>query len=116
MKKTLKLFALLMVLLLALVGCSSGGGGSTPTQPDDTPTSNFVYEEGTELRVAAGYQKANEAISFQDAEITGEGVTLADGVTYHTGDLKPTWAYLSELLHITFTDKFSGAVFNATNM
>jgi putative aldouronate transport system substrate-binding protein len=108
MKKTLKLFALLMVLLLALVGCSSGGG-STPTQPEDTPTSNFVYEEGTELRVAAGYQKANEAISFQDAEITGEGVTLADGVTYHTGDLKPTWAYLSELLHITFTDKFSGA-------
>ncbi len=64
---------------------------------------------GTELRVAGGYQKQNEAISFQDASITGEGITLADGVTYHTNDLKPTWAALEKQLGIEFKDLFKGS-------
>lgn len=97
-----KLLTLLMVTLM-LVSC-----GSKSTE--DTQTSaNLEYAEGTELRVAAGYQKVNEAISFQDAEVTGDGITLADGNTYHTGDLKPTWVHIGEKLNITFTDKFSGA-------
>ena len=109
MKKTIKLVVLLLAVLMALVGCASGGnGGNTPSE-EPTPAEELTYEDGTELRVAAGYQKANEAISFQDAEITGEGITLADGVTYHTGDLKPRWQYLSDALKIPFTDKFSGA-------
>ena len=110
MKKSLKLMILISCLLMTVVGCSKGGE-TTPADEggNEGQESALVYADGTELRVAAGYQKANEAISFQDAEITGEGITLADGVTYHTGDLKPTWAYLSEALKITFTDKFSGA-------
>jgi len=98
MKKITKILVLLLAVMMVLTGCGS---------KDKTPS--LDYEEGTELRVAAGYQKPNEAISFQDAEITGDGITLADGKTYHTGDLKPTWAYLGETLGITFVDKFSGA-------
>ncbi len=109
MKKTLKLVALLLVLLLSLVGCgsSNNGGGTTPAE-EPTPEANFVYEEGTELRVAAGYNSDKTGISYTNAEVTGSGITLADGKTYQTGDFKPTWQYLSELLKITFVDKYSG--------
>lgn len=99
MKKTSKFFASLVAAVLVLTGCS---------QPVEK-VPELEFEAGTELRVAAGYQKINEAISFQDADITKEGITLADGNTYHTGDLKPTWQFISEKLGITFVDKFSGA-------
>ena len=99
MKKTLKALCAL-AMCASLVGCSSGSSSKTAADS---------YEAGTELRIAAGYQKTNEAISFQDADIVGDGLTLADGVTYHTGDLKPTWVAVSETLEIEFTNKFSGA-------
>ncbi len=112
MKKFTKIVALLLVLCMILTGCS--GSDSTEgdgNSGDDTTTTTaaLTYAEGTTLRIAAGYQKTNEAISFQDAEVTGDGITLADGNTYYTGDLKPTWQYLSEILGITFEDKFTGA-------
>ncbi len=109
MKKTFKLVALLLVLLLSLVGCgsSNNGGGTTPAE-EPTPEASFVYEEGTELRVAAGYNSDKTGISYTNAEVTGSGITLADGKTYQTGDFKPTWQYLSELLKVTFVDKYSG--------
>lgn len=99
MKKTSKFFASLVAAVLVLTSCSK------PVEK----VPELEFEEGTELRIAAGYQKINEAISFQDADITKEGITLADGNTYHTGDLKPTWQFVSEKLGITFVDKFSGA-------
>jgi len=108
MKKTLKLVVLLLALLLALVGCgSSNGGGNTPSE-EPAPAASLEYAEGTELRIAAGYNSIKTAISYKDAEVTGDGLTLSDGNTYHTGDLKPTWAHLSELLGITFNDIYSG--------
>ena len=108
MKKTLKLFALLMVLLLALVGCGSNNGGGTTPSDEPVPAASLEYAEGTVLRVAAGYNNTKTAISFKDAEVTGEGLALSDGVTYHTNDLKPTWAYLENLLKVKFEDKYSG--------
>lgn len=106
MKKSLKLIALLMVVLMTLVGCS--GGGNTTPEEETTPVSELVYEAGTELRVAAGYNSDKTGISFTNADVTGSGITLADGKTYQTGDFKPTWQHLSELLEITFVDKYSG--------
>lgn len=67
------------------------------------------YKSGTTLRIAAGYQKTNEAISFQDSSIVGDSLTLANGKTYVLGDLKPTWQQVSTTLNINFVDKFSGA-------
>ena len=110
MKKTLKLVVLLLAVLMTLVGCSGGnnnGGNDTPTD-DTTPAQALVYEPGTELRVAAGYNSDKTGISFTNADVTGSGITLADGKTYQTGDFKPTWQHLSEKLGITFVDKYSG--------
>lgn len=97
-----------MAVLMMLVGCSGGGqgGGDTPSGGDKP--SSLDYEKGTELRVAAGYNSDKTGISFTNADVTGSGITLADGKTYQTGDFKPTWQHLSEKLGITFIDKYSG--------
>ena len=42
------------------------------------------------------------------ADIAGEGITLADGNTYHTGDLKPTWVEVENKLKIKIEDKYQG--------
>ena len=77
------------------------------------PTSETIsgytldYAEGTTLRMATGYNNADTGLFFS-AKIAGEGITLADGNTYHTGDLKPTWVAVSEKLNINFVDKYQG--------
>ena len=119
-KKTLAVLTLVSAAML-LASCGGKKPSSSETNVDtetNTETSeteaevipgNLEYAAGTELRVAGGYQKPNEAISFQDAGVVGDGLTLSDGKTYHTNDLKPTWAYLKEELKINFVDKFTGA-------
>ena len=77
------------------------------------PTSETIsgytlsYAEGTTLRMATGYNNADTGLFFS-AKIAGEGITLADGNTYHTGDLKPTWVAVSDKLNINFVDKYQG--------
>ncbi len=104
MKKFLSL-ALVFVMMLSLVACPS------PVEdPTEDPKFDLEYEPGTELRMAAGYNKTTTAISFHaDIGIGEEGITLADGTTYYTGDLKPTWKKLQEILGVEFVDKFTGA-------
>ena len=65
------------------------------------------YAEGTVLRMATGYNSAKTGLFF-DAEVAGEGVTLADGVTYHTGDLKPTWVAVQNTLGVAFENLYQG--------
>ena len=69
--------------------------------------SGLAYAEGTVLRMATGYNSAKTGLFF-DAEVAGEGVTLADGNTYHSGDLKPTWVEVQNVLGIAFEDKYQG--------
>ena len=69
--------------------------------------SGLSYAEGTVLRMATGYNNAKTGLLF-DAEVAGEGVTLADGNTYHSGDLKPTWVEVQNVLGVTFEDKYQG--------
>jgi len=61
----------------------------------------------TVLRMATGYNSAKTGITF-DAEVAGEGVTLADGKTYTAGSLKPTWVALQEILGVKFESKYQG--------
>ena len=61
----------------------------------------------TILRMATGYNSTKTGIAF-DAETAGSGVTLADGNTYNTGDLKPTWVEVGKILNIKFEDKYQG--------
>ncbi|MBR5345833.1 MAG: hypothetical protein IK127_08440 [Clostridia bacterium] len=84
MKRILAVIACLLVL------CMAGGALAETT-----------------LRMAVGYNSAKTGLVF-DAETAGEGITLADGKTYHTGDLKPTWVAIGELLGITFESKYQG--------
>ena len=69
--------------------------------------STAVAEEPIVLRMATGYNNAKTGLFF-DASIAGEGITLADGKTYHTGDLKPTWVKVEEVLNVKFEDKYQG--------
>ena len=99
MKKTKTLLTWLLVALM-LVSVF----GVTKVQAAE----ELTYADGTTLRIAAGYNNRKNALTFE-AEIAGEGITLADGKTYHTGDLKPTWVEVENLLNIKIEDKFTGA-------
>lgn len=102
-KSKLITIALAVVMAFSLVACNP-----TPTpDPGPTPAPKLEYADGTVLRMATGYNSAKTGIAF-DAATAGEGVTLADGKTYHTGDLKPTWQELESILKVEFEDKYSG--------
>ena len=106
MKKLLSL-ALVLVMMLTLVACPE-----PPTPgPDPDPTFDLEYAEGTVLRMATGYQKTTQGISFKDASVFNgqDSMVLADGKEYRVGDLKPTWAELSNRLGIDFVDLWTGA-------
>ncbi len=85
-----------------------------PTEPTDPkPAVDLLpFAEGTVLRMATGYNNAKTGLFFS-ADIAGEGITLADGQTYHTGDLKPTWVEVQNRLGMVFEDKYQGN--SATN-
>lgn len=125
MKKS-KVAASVMAAVLAsatLAGCSTPGGtstsGSTSTSSSKSESTSsstsseapeapkLEYADGTLLRMAVGYNSAKTGIAF-DAEIAGSGVTLADGKTYNTGDLKPTWQQLETVLKVKFEDHYQG--------
>ncbi|MGM9605793.1 MAG: hypothetical protein ACI3XG_12105, partial [Faecousia sp.] len=91
----------LLALLLAVAMVASLFVGVASAE------SGLPYAEGTVLRMATGYNSAKTGLFF-DAEVAGEGITLADGVTYHSGDLKPTWVEVQNVLGITFEDKYQG--------
>ncbi len=97
-KRTLSMIAVLaLIVALLLPGAAMA---------------ELTYAEGTVLRMATGYNSAKTGLFF-DASVAGEGVTLADGVTYHTGDLKPTWVEVQNTLGIAFENLYQGN--SATN-
>ena len=84
--------------------------GNNPTDAPDVPTepaNPLAFAAGTELRMATGYNSAKTGLFF-DAETAGEGITLADGNTYHTGDLKPTWVEVQNRLGMVFVNHYQG--------
>ena len=88
------------ILLLLLAFCLMMV--SVASASDELP-----YAEGTVLRMATGYNSAKTGMFF-DAETAGEGITLADGKTYNSGDLKPTWVEVQNLLGVVFENKYQG--------
>ena len=87
-------------------GAASGDGG-TPAPGGPTQTVHELYAGGTTLRMGTGYNSENTGIAF-DAGTAGDGITLADGKTYLSGDLKPTWQRLQEILDVKFENKYQG--------
>ena len=118
MTKT-RIIALLLVLVMML-GCFAACTPSTPSvgdNPNPPPvdgggdeedlTFKLEYADGTLLRMATGYNNAKTGLFF-DASVAGEGITLADGKTYKTGDLKPTWVEVKNVLKVDFENKYQG--------
>jgi len=93
MKKIISL-VLALAMLLSMVSLVSA-------------ESSLPYEKGTVLRMAVGYNNSKTGLRF-DPEVAKDGVTLADGKTYNSGDFKPTWVAVQELLGITIEDKYQG--------
>ena len=85
--------SMLLVLMIVLLGSAA--------------LADLEHADGTVLRMATGYNSARTGLFFDD-QTAGEGITLADGKTYHSGDLKPTWVELQNILHVTFENKYQG--------
>lgn len=118
-------------MALSLAACNGSGGdsgtgsgtgtgsGSTGTYEPDTSnldadlTPNFdsngklTYTSNTTLNMNVGNNSGTgQGIAFGDGELL-QAVTLPDGNTYETDDLKPAWAALSEELDINFVDVYT---------
>ncbi len=113
MKRRTSFLALLLAASL-LAGCTLVKKNPpppymVPVQYDTKPDTltELAYAEGTVLRMATGYNSPQTGLSF-DAETAGDGIVLADGITYHAGDLKPTWAEVEKRLGIVVEDKYQG--------
>ena len=131
MKKRILSLVLVLAMSVGMMACGSKGddlvdpttaptqaaqnddnkGGDDAQQPEATatpvPAKKLEYAAGTVLRMATGYNNAKTGLFF-DAETAGEGVTLADGKTYQSGDLKPTWVEVQNLLNVVFENKYQG--------
>ena len=99
---------LALVLALVMIASTFTACDWFRPQPPEDPKFDLEYAEGTTLRMATGYNSKKTGLFF-DAEIAGEGVTLANGKTYHTGDLKPTWEAVRDRLGIDFENKYQGS-------
>ena len=126
-KRYLALFLALCLMVGLLAGCGNQLQVEDPTTPpvtspdpvtSDTPSDNpttepepivdlLTFAQGTVLRMATGYNNAKTGLFF-DASVAGEGITLADGVTYQTGDLKPTWVEVQNRLGMVFENQYQG--------
>ena len=116
-----KLICAILVLTM-IAACFAGCGKSlpqstTPPAPaanadSDAPAAteaaaDLSFAKGTILRMATGYNSKKTGLFF-DAEVAGEGIQLADGITYQAGDLKPTWVEVENRLGMKFEDKYQG--------
>ena len=87
-------------------GSTPSTGGDTPSEPVDL----LPYATGTVLRMACGYNSDKTGMRFVSS-LFKEGqdsITLADGKTYNSGDFKPTWQAVQEILGITIEDNYQG--------
>ena len=83
-------------LILALCLCAStllscGDEEGADISPDDSIT------------LSIGVLGAEDKITFSE-ELFGESITLGDGLEYKSGDLKPVWRMLSEVLGVEIVE------------
>jgi len=120
MKRVLSLALVLCMVMALLAGC---GGNKLEVQqapaatqapaaapeaaPEAATPADLSFAQGTVLRMATGYN-SNKTGLFFSADVAGDGIQLADGKTYQTGDLKPTWVEVQNRLGMVFEDKYQG--------
>ena len=102
--RILALALALVMMLSVMTSCwllPTPGPGPSPESP------KLEYAAGTTLRMACGYNSKQTGMRFH-SDIAKDGITLADGKTYQTGDFKPTWVALMETLNIKIEDYYQG--------
>ena len=122
MKRVLSLTLVLCMVMALFAGCGNKlpvetqapetqapavGGNDTPVATEAPAVAELTFAQGTVLRMATGYNSAKTGLFFS-ADVAGDGITLADGKTYQTGDLKPTWVEVQNRLGMVFEDKYQG--------
>ena len=115
-----RIIALLLVLVMSmsivLTGCikppvdDGDKNDPTPTPtPEEDLTFDLEYAEGTVLRMATGYNSKATGLFFHPDQFKNfDSITLADGNTYHSGDLKPTWVEVQKVLNVVFENHYQG--------
>lgn len=124
MKNTKRIISALLAVCMVAVcfaGCGKKLDVAQPNTNTDQPAATsggeaasaehaaqeLSFAQGTVLRMATGYNSGKTGLFF-DAETAGEGIVLADGVTYQAGDLKPTWVEVQNRLGMVFENKYQG--------
>ena len=121
MKKLISAMLALCMVVALFAGCTPIEVPQTPTTGNNNPTTGATdpnptvpadvdllpFAAGTILRMATGYNSAKTGLFF-DASVAGEGITLANGVTYFTDDLKPTWVAVQDRLGMKFENHYQG--------
>ena len=85
-------------------------GATDPSyKPEEDLTFKLPYASGTSLRMATGYNSKATGLFFHPDQFkNADSITLADGKTYHSGDLKPTWVEVQNVLKVNFENKYQG--------
>ncbi|MDO5545671.1 MAG: hypothetical protein Q4F81_07610 [Eubacteriales bacterium] len=118
MKRVFSIILVASMLAALLAGCGGNklevaqtpaetAGAAAPAATEAAAAAELTFAPGTVLRMATGYNSTKTGLFFS-ADVAGEGITLADGVTYQTGDLKPTWVEVQNRLGMVFEDKYQG--------
>ena len=124
------LLVLVMMMSVVLTGCinvgpggnggntgDNGNGGNTgdngnddTNPPEEDLTFKLEYAKDTVLRMATGYNSKITGLFFDASQFTNgvESITLADGKTYRSGDLKPTWVEVQNVLGVKFENHYGG--------
>ena len=122
MKRALSLILVLCMVATLFAGCGGNkleveqapaetkapvAEGEAAPAETEAAVQELTFAQGTVLRMATGYNSAKTGLFFS-ADVAGEGIQLADGKTYQTGDLKPTWVEVENRLGMKFEDKYQG--------
>ena len=118
MKKLVSMLLVLCMLTALFAGCGNklevaapaateAPAAEAPAATEAAAPAELTFAQGTVLRMATGYNSAKTGLFFS-ADVAGEGITLANGKTYQTGDLKPTWVEVENRLGMKFEDKYQG--------
>ncbi len=118
MKKFISMLLVICMMAALFAGCGNklevaapaatqAPAADAPAAPEAAAPAELTFAQGTVLRMATGYNSAKTGLFF-NAEVAGEGIQLADGKTYQTGDLKPTWVEVENRLGMKFEDKYQG--------